>query len=96
MGKAHCDDSFYLFTYSWPELIFTFFVVKLSLAGICFSMTVSIPGRQHFSAVVLKMTPLSEAISCFCTKIGRKVIKFSLPTCMQTDKDLITQLFCSF
>lgn len=71
MGTAHCDDSFYLFPYLWPELVFTFFAVKLGLAGLCFKVTISVPGRQHFSSVVLKITSLSEAISCFCTKICR-------------------------
>lgn len=96
MGTAHCDDSFYLFTYLWPELVFTFFADKFGLAGICFRATVSISATWHLSAVVLKITSLSEAVSCFCTKICRKLIKFSLSTSMQPDKDLINQLVCSF
>lgn len=95
MGTTHCDDSFYLFTYLWPELVFTFFAVKLGVAGICFRVTVSIPRRWHFSAVVLKITSLSEAISCFCSKMCSKLINFSLSTSMQPDKDLINQLVCS-
>lgn len=95
-GTAHCDDSFYVFTYIWSELVFTFFAVEFGLANICFTVTVSISSRQYFSAVVLKITSPSADISCFCTRMCRKLTKFSLSTSMQPGKDLINQLFCSF
>lgn len=62
MGTAHCDDSFYLFTYVWSELFFLSLLSQLGLAGICFRVTVSSLDRWHFSAVVLKIVSLNETI----------------------------------
>lgn len=51
---------------------FSFFAVKLGLAGIYFRVTVFSLDRWHFPAVVLKIAFLTETISCFCIKIRKK------------------------
>lgn len=92
MGTAHC-----LFIYLYMVWIgFYFFAVELGLADIGFTLTVSIASRWYFSAVVLKITSPSQDIYCFCTKMCRKLTKFSLSASMQLAQDLINQLFWSF
>lgn len=53
-----------------------------------FLYTDSIPGRWYFSLVVPNITSLSEAVSCFCTEICRKLIKCSLSTSISHTKTL--------